>query len=272
MTSEKTAPAFRLAINKRRTKVTSADRAFRDAERLMSGGEFARAIEAFRHAIGIGADDSRCLHRIAEAFRQMRQWEDALDTAELFALLGPGDPFRWELVLELAEQAGDRPAAEIAIRALIKLSPKHIRAHTALNKIQLRDGDIPAARRSADTLIRLDPESALHHYNKALLCQHQSDIDQAVNEFVLTICLEPEGPWADSARCFLQDLDVMQLNQITTLAFDDVVFRTRLTRDCREAVRSRGFALSPMGEQLLQEFCDNDLTRLSEPTRIAQYN
>src|SRR4051812_27334865 len=81
-----------------------------------------------------------------------------------------------------------------------------------------RNGDIPAALRIANTLIRMDPASAEHHYNKGLLCQHQSEIELAVHEFMHAIWLEPDGPYSDPARNSLEDLDVHQLNQIAILA------------------------------------------------------
>ena len=135
-----------------------------------------------------------------------------------------------------------------------------------------RNGDIPAALRIASTLIRMDPASAEHHYNRALLCQHQSEIELAVHEFMHTIWLEPDGPYSDPARCFLEDLDVLQLNQIAILASDDLVFRTKLSRNCHEAATERGFALSPVGERLLREYCEDGLAESSALARTSRYH
>jgi len=135
-----------------------------------------------------------------------------------------------------------------------------------------RNGDIPAALRIANTLIRMDPASAEHHYNKALLCQHQSEIELAVHEFMHAIWLEPDGPYSDQARCFLEDLDVLQLNQIAILANDDLVFRTKLSRNCQQAAIERGFALSPVGEQLLQEYCEDSLGERPAAMRASRYH
>jgi tetratricopeptide (TPR) repeat protein len=135
-----------------------------------------------------------------------------------------------------------------------------------------RDGDIPAALRIANTLIRLEPESAAHHYTKALLCQHQSEIELAVYEFMQAIWLDPDGPNSEHARSFLQDLDILQLHQISVLADEDLVFRTKLARNCQEAAMERGFALSPVGEQLLREYCERGLSDSSPPARVARYH
>ncbi len=135
-----------------------------------------------------------------------------------------------------------------------------------------RNGDIPAALRIANTLIRLDPASAEHHYNKALLCQHQSEIELAVHEFMHAIWLDPDGPYSDPARCFLEDLDVLQLSQIATLANEDLVFRTKLSRNCQQAAVERGFALSPVGEQLLHEYCEDSLGDCPAALRASRYH
>jgi hypothetical protein len=131
-------------------------------------------------------------------------------------------------------------------------------------------GDIHAALRMANALIRMDPASAAHHDQNALLCQHQSEIELAVCEFMHALWLDPEGPHADDARNFLQDLDMLQLGQISTLAAEDLVFRTKLRRDCELAAMERGFALSPVGEQLLREFCEG-LSAASAPLRAVRY-
>jgi tetratricopeptide (TPR) repeat protein len=133
-------------------------------------------------------------------------------------------------------------------------------------------GDIPAALRIASTLIRLDPDSALHHFNKALLYQHQSEIGMAVNEFMLAIWLDPDGPQSDPARCFLEDLDTLQLRQIAVLAEEDLVFRTKLERNCYAAAGERGYTLSPVGEQLLREYCESTLTVTPIPARASRYH
>ena len=135
-----------------------------------------------------------------------------------------------------------------------------------------RAGDIPAALRTADSLIRMDPEAAIHHYNKAMLCQHQCEIELAVYEFMHTILLDPDGPYADPSRCFLEDLDLLQLHQIAILASEDLVFRTKLSRNCGSAAIERGFALSPVGEQRLREYCDTDLTEADPRARASRYH
>jgi hypothetical protein len=149
---------------------------------------------------------------------------------------------------------------------------RELRKAERLMEVHMRSGDIPAALRNVNLLIRLDPESAAHHFNRALLCQHQSQIEQAVYEFMHTIWLDPDGPYSDPARCFLEDLDMLQLNQILTLAGDDLIFRTKLSRDCLPAAIERGFALSPAGEQLLQDFCEYSLAESPAPARASRYH
>ena len=136
----------------------------------------------------------------------------------------------------------------------------------------LKKGDIANALRVANTLIRLEPEAAVHHFNKALLCQHQNEIELAVYEFMQAIFLDPEGPYSDPARNFLEDLDMMQLNQIITLSMEDLVFRTKLMRNSSAAAIERGFALSPLGEHMLEQFCEETLPDSPSPARVSRYH
>lgn len=247
-------------------------RALRRAERMIAQGEFALAVLSLERARKSGADPYQCMLRIADLYRQMQRWHDALAAAEQATLLAPSRLPGWEMVLKLAQETGDQRRALTASRTLIKLSPRHIPAYTTLSEVYLKKGDITNALRVANTLIRLEPESATHHFNKALLCQHQNEIELAVYEFMQTIFLEPEGPYSESARNFLEDLDMMQLNQIITLAMEDLVFRTKLTRNCSAAAMEKGFALSPLGEHMLEQYCEESLPDSPAPNRVSLYH
>jgi tetratricopeptide (TPR) repeat protein len=247
-------------------------RAWRRAERQIEQGAFLQAVAAFRQARKQGADPYLCLLRIADLYRQMQQWNQAFGALEQAVALEPTRLSGWELLLEFAQEAGDRDRAVFASHALIKLVPRHIPAHNMLGAAYMQQGDVEAALRVANTLIRLEPDVPAHHFKKALLCQHQNEVALAVQEFMQTLRLGPEGPLAESAREALETLDLFQLNQIVTLAIEDAIFRAHLLRQPVNAVEERGFALSPMGEHLLTDFCQEALPDCPASQRPTRYH
>jgi hypothetical protein len=105
-----------------------------------------------------------------------------------------------------------------------------------------------------------------------MLCQHKGEVGSAVHEFTQAIILEPDGMHSCAARHALEALDSYQLNQIATLAMEDMVFRAKLSRDPVAAVSERGFTLSEVGNNLLADLTAQSLCDLPEPCRPAMYN
>src|SRR5689334_12312589 len=123
----------------------------------MSRREFAQAAQVLERAIETCAAVLECTIRLAPAYRALGRLPEALAVLERATALFPQDRAICELMLEIAEHAGDRRRAVAAGRALIKISPRHIRAHTVLSEMYMMEGDISAALRTVDTLVRLDP-------------------------------------------------------------------------------------------------------------------
>lgn len=247
-------------------------RALDRAEKLISEGNYRQAISSLERAIHSGADTYHCTLRIAEIYRQLRCHTAARAAAEQAIALAPSRIPAYEVLMEVAQEAGDRESTMSACQSLIKLAPRHIPAYNALGAAYVQIGDVEAAMRVARTLIRLEPESAAHHFKMALLCQHQGEVALAVHEFMQTIRLAPNDDHAEAARDALETLDIFQINQIITLAIEDRVFRTKLARTPVDAAIERGFALSEAGDQLLTEFCADSLTELPETIRPMVYN
>ena len=256
----------------RPTSLPAWQRALDRAEKQISQGRYTQAISSLERAIAIGADDYACTLRIADLYRTLRQWPAVVAAAEQAIELAPARPAAYEVLMEVALETGDRERAIVASQALIKLMPRHIPAYNALGTAYMQIGNVEAAMRVARTLIRLDPETPTHHFKMALLSQHQGEVALAVHEFMQTIRLAPEGPFALAARDALETLDIYQLNQIVTLALEDVVFRAKLSRDPVDAAIERGFALSIAGDHLLTEFCNDTLPEFPASSRTLRYN
>jgi tetratricopeptide (TPR) repeat protein len=174
--------------------------------------------------------------------------------------------------MTVALEMGDCERAIAVSRHLLKSWPGLISAHNTLGAAYVQMGDVDAALRIANALIRLDPETAVHHFKKAILCQHQGEVGLAVQEFTQAILLAPHGPCADAAREALENLDSFQLNLIVTLAIEDGTFRRKLTRDAVGAVTERGFCLSETGKQILVDLSSRILPDFCEPCRSMGYN
>lgn len=256
----------------RRATSSSWQRHLQRAERQIGRGEYAAAVVSLQRAMDANADHYVCTLRLADLYRTLQQWNEAYSAAEKAVALSPARLPAYEMALAIALEAGDPERVIHASRALIKIDPRHLPAHNALGAVYTQLGDVDAAMRAASTLIRLDPQNASHHFKKALLCQHKGEIRLAVREFLLTIQLEPIGPHADAARDALETLDTFQLNQIATLAMEDMVFRTKLLREPLEAAGERGFLLSELGNQVLTELSANNFDDLPEPCRTILYN
>ncbi len=242
------------------------------AERALERKQYGRAIIGLRRAIAAGADGYSCSLRIAEVYRQLRAWPSAMAAAEQAAAILPARLDAYDKQIEIAMESGALDRAIAAAQAAIRVAPRYVPAFQALASAYTKVGDTRAAIRTVGQLIQFEPGNPSHRYHKALLCQDQGDVAESVREFMTVVVLEPEGEWSAPARDALETLDIFQLNQIVTLSLEDVVFRTQLLQDCDAAVTERGFLLSPMGTQLLLEYCHEALQDMTTDARPMQYH
>ncbi len=255
-----------------RPSPTSWRRTLRRAEREMARNLHRTALISLEQAMNEGANVCECILRIADLYARLAQWPLALEAAERAVALGGSPLIAYEQLMEIALEAGNKERAISACQAVIKMSPRHIGAHNVLGAVYMKQGDMVAAMRIANTLVRLAPHDGAFHFHKALLCQHQGEVALAVHEFSEALRLDPDGPFGDDAREALETLDMYQLNQIVTLAMEDIVFRGHLAREASDAAIERGFCLSETGNQMLSEFARETLPDLPRPLRCYRYN
>ena len=233
---------------------------------------YGAAVHWLKQAISEGADAYECTMKMADIYAEAEQWPQAMDAAERAVALGGSSLQSYERLMQIALEAGNRDRAIEACKAVIKISPRHIGAHTVLGTVYMKHGEMEAAMRIASTLVRLAPQDGSYRFHKALLCQHQGEVALAVHEFSEALRLDPEGTYAEDAREALETLDMYQLNQIVTLAMEDIVFRGRLVNEAADAALERGFCLSDTGNQMLFEFARETLPELPRPLRCYRYN
>lgn len=251
---------------------TTSQRYLQRARRQTENGNFHEAIQSLERAMKSGADAYLCTLRIAELYRQMRQWKVALVRAEQAVQMAPDQVPAYEILIAVALELGAFPRAIQASYDLIKIAPRHISAHNALGTAYMQMGEIDAALRAVKTLIRLEPENAAHHFKRALLCQHKQEFALACYEFMVVLELEPEGSHAEQAREALNLLENCQLHQIVTLLAEDRLFRIRFQREPIEASKERGFLLTEAGFYALQNIGEQLLNDVPASPHYRHYN
>ena len=272
MPSQKYDVSTGLSARASRNSLMNSQAMLEKAERQIEAGRLDRALASLKLAMGAGADTYLCTLRIASLYRRMERMSEAMQTAEFATLLDPARLPGWTILLEFAQESGDIPRALAASHTILKLSPRHIPAHVLQASVLMQKGDAPAALKIVNTLIQLDPECPEHHFRKAQISQHLSDVGAAIEEFVQVIRIDPEGEFADAARESIESLDMFHLSQIATLASEDAVFRAKLCQNCLEAIREKGYALGPMGERLLADFCQDELQELTFLQSVVRYH
>jgi tetratricopeptide (TPR) repeat protein len=113
-------------------------------------------------------------------------------------------------------------------------------------------GDLAKARERAEEYARvayLDPHA---HYHLGTLEHRAGNFGEAMRRYHLAMDLgESDAEIGAAASDGIRALDAMQIRHVTALAGQDAAFLLALSRDPREALEHRGFALSEEGLAIL---------------------
>lgn len=255
-----------------RRALDPAQRALRRAERCVERGQVDEAIQSLEMALEFGADRYSCYLRLARLYQMGRRWQEAVSAAEKAIAERPDRLSAREAVIALHLESRNYARAVDASKALLKLSPRHVPARDALGTAYIGLGDVEAAMRVANDLIRIDPHDPTHHFKKALLCQHRGEMRLAIEELERVLAMAPESDIAESARDQLDTLDTFQLEQILTLAVEDIVFRAKLLRDPDQAAVERGYYLSETGRYILHDMAAQGFPEIPADCRPSLYH
>lgn len=230
-----------------------AARAMRRAERLAESGRVKEAILSLRLAIRYGADRYTCYLRLARLYQTRQQWREALLAATRAVEEDPGKLSAREALIALYLEAREYLKAIDASLQLLRMAPRHVPARDALGAAYIGIGDVEAAIRVANDLVRIDPDDPSHRYKRALLCQHQGEMELAIQDFERVEAVAEDSELAENARQQLDVIDSVQGADVLTLATDDPVFRARLIWETSAALQEKGFHLSEQGRQRVVE-------------------
>jgi tetratricopeptide (TPR) repeat protein len=238
-------------------------------------GRSGRTDEAITHmwrALRLAPSNAEYYLSLAALLRETRRVEEARRVLQRGLRLNPGHP---ELLQTLAEVCLEGGHPELAIEhghTLLRTAFGSIAARDVLGAAYLQLGRINEALRMADQMVQLNPLDPSHHFKKGVLFQQQGMVRQALDAFERVARLAPESDLGAEASHAIESMDNLQMRQIMVLASADPVFRTRLQRDCTEAVEERGFHLSEKGTLALQALVQDGFSASHVSARPLVYH
>jgi tetratricopeptide (TPR) repeat protein len=182
-----------------------------DGIRLDASGNHDQAIERFRQAIGISADCAVCFfnlgraqagkHDAAAAEASFRQ-AITLDPGYAEAYASLASLYNGERDFARAVQAGAK-AAELSAR----LGPSIASGYRYNEGVYLWNaGEAAKAMLAFEAAIQLDRQNENAHFQLALACINQGQLERAATELQTYLSLAPEGAYAARARSLLASL------------------------------------------------------------------
>jgi tetratricopeptide (TPR) repeat protein len=230
----------------RRRQLARARRLARRAEELASAGRYDEAILCQSGVVSIRHDDCDAFFRLGLLHREARRIDPALAAFRSASALAPDRCEPREALIETLLEASQYDEAIREAKALLRLSKRNVFGRDVLSIAYLQTGRIDDALHMTTEMVRLDPLNPNHHFKRALLLQQLGKLGGAMDEYLRVRDLAAPGTELVSDASEAMDaLDDFQLRQIMLLACDDRHFHHHLRMNAEEAVRVRGFGLSP---------------------------
>jgi tetratricopeptide (TPR) repeat protein len=130
-------------------------------------GRFPDSVQFFNQALQLSPDHLVALENLGNAYRQLKQWDDARKTLERAVEIGPDDPeANYSLGMVFAQLNDTERAYDYLERAL-KLRPAYPEALNNLGVLYLRTGRRDQAVRSFEESIRVAPAYDQSYMNLA---------------------------------------------------------------------------------------------------------
>jgi len=240
-------------------KTSNESAHIRRAAAYETQGRLADAANSMLKAIAANPGNAHSWSRLGELYRSLSQFDLAIEIYKRALEIDPDDSPTQEALLQSYLEANRHEEAIARSSLLLKRWPRNLFARDVMGVAYLQLGLIDKAIRITDELIRLDPTDPANHFKKGVLFQQKGEIGIAVKEFARVVEMAPESSIAEQAKQAVASLDTYQLRQIVSLASEDSVFRTKLTRDAESAALEKGFVLSYTGLVTLRQMSFDDL-------------
>jgi choline-sulfatase len=141
----------------------------------------------------VAADPANPVFRgkLAEAWRNRRDFAKAVPLYEQAAAAAPEDPEAWYNLAAALQEAGRLPAARNAIERALKLDASRPEAHNTLGIVEMGEGKLEPARQEFEQAARLDPRNAHALNNLGNALKAMGKLDDAEHAYQRSAALAP---------------------------------------------------------------------------------
>ena len=171
-----------------------------EAEGLFAEGKLAQAIDTYNEAIRFKPDDPSTYVDVARVQVFAGKYDDAQVNAENAMLLDPNNSMAHAVRAWALIQKGDYVAADTSIQAAHQLDPDNgiIQAYKAFlyggmyeNNAGPSADPLPVAIEASQNAVTLAPNNLEAHWARAYILQLTDNPEQAVQEYLLAIRINP---------------------------------------------------------------------------------
>ncbi|MDO8682166.1 MAG: tetratricopeptide repeat protein [Armatimonadota bacterium] len=240
-------------MNIDRSKTLSEAAHLRRAAVMEERGMYEEAANSLIKALTARPDNADSWSRLGGLYRSLSKFDMAVEVYKKSLEINPNNSITQESLLQTYLEMGRYDEAIAHCKDLLKRMPRNLYARDVLSVAYMQLGLIDKALRITDELIRLDPTDPGNHFKKGVLFQQKGEVGMAIREFARVIEMAPDSSIAEQAKQAVSSLDSYQLRQIVSLASEDSVFRTKLSRDAESAALEKGFVLSYTGLVALRQ-------------------
>jgi tetratricopeptide (TPR) repeat protein len=142
-------------------------------------GRFSESVELFNRALRISPDHLIALENLGNAYRQLKQWENARKTLERAVEVGPDDPEAHYSLGMVFAQLDETDRAYDCLERALKLRPTYPEALNNLGVLYLRTGRRDQAVASFEESIRVAPAFDQSYLNLARVYALEGQPDRA---------------------------------------------------------------------------------------------
>lgn len=234
------------------------------AGEFLACGQPDAAVRVVQAAVqAVPSDMRRWLH-LARVQYSLRRLTDARDTLQASAELFPDAVEVLEALSQTLLALGDVQRADevcTRLRALAGESPSVLMLAAAVAQ---RLDKLDEAVHYSAALVRVSPLDPYAHFQLGALLQQTGDFAFAMQRYGIALSLASfaDDELVTAIKQAMQHLDMIQIQQVVTLAAENIVFRTHLRRDCQRALDEYGFRVTDAAMAMLESVDVADLPQM----------
>ncbi|PPK85283.1 tetratricopeptide repeat protein [Neolewinella xylanilytica] len=200
------------------------------------------ALRTLQRAVALDPDRLETRLRVAEAQLILKQYEDAIASLNQAVRIDPRNPEAYYLLSQVFYETGDTVRAINSAEEATQIDPDMTDAYLLLGEIQAAQGD-PRAEAYFDAAVDIDPEDVIAIHSRADYYRERGDLTRAIDEYRRASIIDRQYVAGNfNAGLLLMELDSLQqaYNEFNITISNDPV-HTR-------AFFYRGYASELMGK------------------------